>query len=205
MLTLRSRYVRPLGHTAGMTFTTRMLTPETWDDFAALVEASNGVWGGCWCMGFHPEGVGAGHTREGNREAKRRHVTRGTVRQVLVYDGDRCVGWCQFGSPPELPNINNRRTYDQGAGDPPDWRIGCIFTNAKDRGKGVAAAAVAAALDEIKRAGGGVVEAYPEQTEQRPPQRGAYLHTGPEELYAQYGFTRVRKIAKWRWVMRTKI
>jgi hypothetical protein len=54
-------------------------------------------------------------------------------------------------------------------------------------------------------AGGGVVEAYPEQTEQRPPQRGAYLHTGPEELYAQYGFTRVRKIAKWRWVMRIKI
>ena len=91
------------------------------------------------------------------------------------------------------------------AGDPPDWRIGCVFTNAKDRGKGVAAAAVAAALEEIKRAGGGIVEAYPEQTEQRPPQRGAYLHTGPEELYAQYGFTRVRKIAKWRWVMRTKI
>jgi hypothetical protein len=24
-------------------------------------------------------------------------------------------------------------------------------------------------------------------------------------LYARYGFTRVRKIAKWRWVMRTKI
>jgi hypothetical protein len=126
---------------------------------------------------------------------KRRHVTRGTVRQVLVYDGDRCVGWCQFGSPPELPNINNRRTYDQGAGDPPDWRIGCIFTGAKDRGKGVAAAAVAGALNEFKRAGGGVIEAYPEQTEQRPPQRGAYLHTGPEELYARYGFTRVRKIA----------
>ena len=93
----------------------------------------------------------------------------------------------------------------KGPPSPPDWRIGCIFTNAKDRGKGVAAAAVAAALDEIKRAGGGVVEAYPEQTGQRPPQRGAYLHTGPEELYARYGFTRVRKIAKWRWVMRTKI
>ena len=112
-----------------------MLTPETWDDFAALVEANNGVWGGCWCMGLHPEGVGAGHTREGNREAKRRHVTRGTVHQVLVYDGDRCVGWCQFGSPTELPNINNRKTYDRGADGPPDWRIGRIFTNAKDRGK----------------------------------------------------------------------
>jgi len=144
--------------------------------------------------GIPPEGVGAGHTREGNREAKRRHVTRGTVHQVLVYAGDRCVGWCQFGSPLELPNIKNRRTYDRGAADPPDWRIGCVFTSAKDRGKGVAAAAVAAALGEIMRAGGGVVEAYPEQTEERPLQRGAYLHTGPEELYARYGFTRVRKM-----------
>ena len=37
-------------------YTTRLLTPDTWDDFAALVEANNGVWGGCWCIGFHPEG-----------------------------------------------------------------------------------------------------------------------------------------------------
>jgi hypothetical protein len=117
----RSRFVSdPPGNTDGMTLTTRMLTPHTWDDFAALVEANNGVWGGCWCMGFHPEGVGAGHSPEGNREAKRRHVTRGTVHQVLVYDGDHCVGWCQFGPPPELPNIKNRRTYDQGTDDPPD-------------------------------------------------------------------------------------
>jgi len=197
--------VGPFGDTGGMTLTTRLLTPETWDDFAALVEANNGVWGGCWCMAFHPEGVGAGHTPEGNREAKRRHVALGTVHQVLVYDGDRCVGWCQFGRPAELPNIKNRRAYEQGAGDPPDWRIGCIFTNPKDRGKGVAAAAVAAALDEIRRAGGGIVEAYPEQTEGRPPLRGAYLHTGPEELYARYGFTRARRIAKWRWVMRATV
>ena len=43
---------------------------DTWDDFARLVEANNGVWGGCWCMGFHPEGVGKGHTVSGNRLAK---------------------------------------------------------------------------------------------------------------------------------------
>ena len=181
-----------------MQLTTRMLTPQTWDDFAELVEANNGVWGGCWCMGFHPKDeVGHG---EGNREAKLRLVTRGTVHQVLVYEGARCVGWCQFGSPPQLPNIKSRRVYEQGAEDAPDWRIGCIFTNAKDRGKGVAAA-----LEEISRAGGGIVEAYPEQTELRPHQRGAYLHTGPEELYARHGFIRVRKIAKWRWVMRTEL
>lgn len=186
-------------------YTTRPLTTDTWDDFARLVEANNGVWGGCWCMGFHPEGVGRDTTAEQNRAAKQAHVRNRTVHQVLVYRGDECVGWCQYGSPAELPNIQNAKAYGKELTELPDWRIGCIFTNAKDRGKGVAAAAVAAALEEIKRAGGGVVEAYPEQTQERPPQRGAYLHTGPEELYARYGFTRVWKIAKWRWVMRTKL
>ncbi len=87
----------------------------------------------------------------------------------------------------------------------PDWRIGCIFTAKRHRGSGVARAAVAAALDEIRAAGGGIVEAYPEQMEDRPPQRGAYLHTGPESLFTAFGFVRVRKIAKWRWVMRLEL
>jgi len=187
------------------TFTTKLLTPETWDDFAALVEANNGVWGGCWCMGFHPEGVGAGRTPEGNREAKRAHSMRGTVHQVLVYDGDDCVGWCQFGPPAELPNIKNPAKYEKGVVRLPDWRMGCIFTGSKHRERGVARAAVAGALEAIRAAGGGVVEAYPEQTADRPPQRGSYLHTGPEELFADFGFVRDRQIAKWRWVMRTEL
>ena len=182
-----------------------MLTRSTWDDFAALVEANNGVWGGCWCIGFHPDGGSAGATPERNREAKRRHVRKGTVHQMLVYDADTCVGWCQFGSPDELPNIQNRRKYADGPDDPPDWRIGCVFTGSKHRERGVAATAVEAVLGEIARAGGGIVEAYPEQTEDRKPQRGSYLHTGPEDLFTRFGFERVRRIAKWRWVMRTEV
>ncbi len=187
------------------TYTTKLLTPDTWDDFAELVEANNGVWGGCWCMGFHPEGVGKGRTREGNREAKLAHTQRGSVHQVLVYADGACVGWCQYGSPAELPNIKNPAKYDKGAVALPDWRIGCIFTGSKHRGRGVARAAVAGALEAIRAAGGGVVEAYPEQTTDRAPQRGAFLHTGPEELYADFGFVRDRQIAKWRWVMRADV
>jgi GNAT superfamily N-acetyltransferase len=183
-------------------YTTRPLTPGTWEDFARLVEANNGVWGGCWCMGFHPEGVGAGRTPGGNREAKRRHVADGTVHQTLVYAGGECVGWCQYGSPPELPNINNRAAYHKALQALPDWRIGCIFTGSQHRGAGVARAAVSATLEAIRAAGGGVVEAYPEQVAGRPPQRGAYLHTGPETLFEEFGFVRDRRIAKWRWAMR---
>jgi len=190
----------PLG-----TLTTRPLSSGTWGDFASLVEANNGVWGGCWCMGFHPDGLGAGRTADDNRDAKLALVEAGTVRQILVYAGSQCVGWCQYGSPAELPSIKNRRAYEQELAELPAWRIGCIFTGSKHRGRGVARAAVAGALDEIRSAGGGVVEAYPEQTIDRPPQRGAYLHTGPEELYAGFGFVRDRQIAKWRWVMRAEV
>lgn len=186
-------------------YRTRLLTPETWDDFAALVEANNGVWGGCWCMGFHPEGFGKTPTPEGNRAAKQEHTTAGTVHQVLVYAGDECVGWCQFGTPAELPNIKSRKAYERELDVAPAWRIGCIFTGSKHRGRGVSRAAVAAALDEITAAGGGVVEAYPEQVVDRPAQRGAYLHTGPESLFEEFGFTRDRRIAKWRWVMRLRV
>ena len=34
---------------------------------------------------------------------------------------------------------------------------------------------------------------------------GAYLHTGPETLFEEFGFVRDRRIAKWRWVMRLRI
>ena len=186
----------------GDTLTTRLLDASTWPDFAALVEANNGIWGGCWCMGFHAEGFANPPSAAANRAAKQAHVRAGTVHQVLVYEGDVCVGWAQFGPPAELPRVKNPAAYEKELDRLPDWRIACIFTGSKHRGRGVARAAVEGALAEIAAAGGGLVEAYPEQEEGRGPQRGAYFQTGPESLYAGFGFERVRKIAKWRWVMR---
>ena len=69
---------------AATQYTTRLLTPGTWDDFAALVEANNGVWGGCWCIGFHPGDIPQDSTAAGNREAKLTHVNNGSMRQMLV-------------------------------------------------------------------------------------------------------------------------
>src|SRR6516164_3412077 len=144
-------------------YTTRPLTPDTWDDFAALVEANNGVWGGCWCIGFHPEGITKDSTGAGNRKAKLAHVNNGTIHQMLVYRDGRCVGWCQYGPPAEVATIKNPKAYEKGLAELPDWRIGCLFTGSGSRRKGVARAAVAGALAAIAHAGGGLVEAYPEQ------------------------------------------
>lgn len=186
-----------------MTYVTRLLTPETWADFAALVEASNGVWGGCWCMGFHPEGSAARRPTTG----RPRSGTRATARSTRCWSttATRRSGGASSARRPSLPHIKNSAAYEKDLGDLPTWRIGCIFTGSRHRGKGVARAAVTAALEEIRKAGGGVVEAYPEQVVDRKPQRGAYLHTGPETLYEDLGFVRDRQIAKWRWVMRREV
>ena len=67
-------------------YTTRPLDAESWPDFAELVEAHNGVWGGCWCMGFHPKGPGWGKSgaqpgREGRAGPERRSARRTRVRR----------------------------------------------------------------------------------------------------------------------------
>ena len=89
-------------------YTIRPLDETTWDAFATLVEENNGVFGGCWCMGFHPEGC----DRESgavNRQRKLERVKEGTTHAALVFDGDACLGWCQFGAPDELPGSRAAR------------------------------------------------------------------------------------------------
>jgi GNAT superfamily N-acetyltransferase len=185
-------------------YTTKPLGPETWPDFAELVEANNGVWGGCWCMGFHPEGVGRHKTPEQNRAEKELRVREDRAHAALVYEGDACVGWCQFGVPDELPRIKSRRAYEsglEGPDDRSDWRITCFYVNKGQRGQGIAAAALAGALDEIARLGGGTVESYPEDTSDRKVS-GSFLHNGTLAMFEQLGFERIRLIGKSRWVVR---
>jgi hypothetical protein len=184
-------------------YTTRALDGGTWPAFARLVEAHDGVWGGCWCMAFHAEGVGRGHTPEGNRAAKEARVRDDRAHAALVYDGDACVGWCQFAVPDELPRIKNRRAYEAGLDGLPDWRITCFFSGKGHRGRGVAAAALAGALDEVARLGGGTVESYPDEVDGRAS--ASFLHNGTLALFERHGFARVRRIGKARWVVRREV
>jgi GNAT superfamily N-acetyltransferase len=178
-------------------FTTKSLDETTWPDFAALVERHNGVWGGCWCMAFHAKDAARTAT---NRSEKEKRVREGRTHAALVFDGETCVGWCQFGSPEELPRIKAARAYAEGLTVLPDWRITCFFVDKAYRRKGVAAAALAGALDEIARLGGGTVESYPEDAEGRSVS-SSFLHNGTVAMFEQQGFARDRRIGKDRWVV----
>jgi len=184
-------------------FTVKRLDGATWPDFARLVERHNGVWGGCWCMAFHAEGGERGKTFAQKRSEKEYRVREGRAHAALVYEGTACVGWCQFGPTEELPRIKAQRAYREGLTALPDWRITCFFVDKSYRGKGVAAAALGGALQEITRLGGGTVESYPEDVEDRSVS-SSFLHNGTVSMFEQKGFKRDRRIGKDRWVV-TKI
>jgi len=181
-----------------MMYTTRPLDASTWDAFAELVERNNGVFGGCWCIGYHPERWVKGIS---HRAAKEDRVRTDRAHAALAFDEEGLAqGWCQYGSPEELPAIKHRREYEKDAPPAPDWRITCIYVDKKHRGLGIARAALEGALDQIANRGGGLVEAISEVTAGREAQ-GRFLFSATVELFEDCGFARVRQVGKHAWIV----
>ena len=177
--------------------TVRPLDAGSWALFAELVERNGGVFGGCWCIGFHPRE----DDQPGNREAKHRRVLGDRAHAALVIDDEgRAQGWAQYGRPDELAAIKHRRAYEKSLPEPPDWRITCVFVDRRHRHQGVARAALVGALDLVARAGGGRVEAISEVTAGREAQ-ARFLFSGTVELFEDLGFARDRQVGRHAWVV----
>ncbi len=181
-----------------MAYTVRELDASTWDAFAELVERNGGIFGGCWCIGYH---LTSRHQYPDHRAAKEELVRTGHAHAALVFDdAGRAQGWCQYGGPDELPNIKHRRKYEQDAPPLPDWRITCFWVDKGHRGRGIARAALGGALEQISRRGGGLVEAISEVTADRVAQ-GRFLFSATVELFEDHGFSRVRQVGKHAWIV----
>ncbi len=181
-----------------MQYTISELNASTWDAFADLVERNNGIYGGCWCIGYHPE---CGQRGISHRAVKEDRVRTGRAHAALVTDKyGAAQGWSPWGTPAELPNIKHKREYDKDAPPRPDWRITCVYVDRKHRGQGIARAALKGALDQIARRGGGLVEAISEVITGREAQ-GRFLFSATVELFEDHGFTRGRQVGKHAWIV----
>jgi GNAT superfamily N-acetyltransferase len=177
--------------------TIKPLDPSTWDAFAAMVERNSGLFSGCWCTWFHSQ------EREGdeaNRPYKERMVRERVAHAALVLEGAEAVAWAEYGTPEELPNIHHRKQYDEGVVTRPDYRITCIYVDKRHRKGGLAAVALGGALDLIARAGGGIVEGYPQDTPGKKI-NPSFLYNGTRHLYESAGFTYDRPKGKNHCVM----
>lgn len=172
--------------------TIRALDESTWPDFAAIWERKTGLFSGCWCVKFHPDCELPG---ESNRDFKQRMVAEGVAHAALVYVDGLAVAWAEYGTPEELPDIQHRKQYDAETVTPPDFRVTCIYVDQKHRRSGLAAAALAGAVELIAAADGGLVEGYPQDLTDRDPAKKlnpSFLYNGTRRMYEQAGFTYLR-------------
>jgi GNAT superfamily N-acetyltransferase len=179
------------------------LNVTTWSAFAALTEKHNGIFGGCWCTAFHRK-----EDREGfadGQSLKKHLVERGEAHAALVMDGDNAVGWCQFGSPKELPQIYHRKEYAEAFDEAPPYRLTCFFVDRDHRRDGVAKLALQGALALIAADGGGVVEGYPVTLEPGKKISSSFLYSGTREMFEEAGFEEVRSLGTKRTVMRKAV
>ncbi len=168
--------------------TVRPLGPDTWPAFADLAERHNGVWGGCWCTWFHTMSSEKERDAEANRALKERLVCEGRAHAALVLDGDVAVGWCQYGTPAELPNIYHRKQYESTSPRVPDYRVTCFFIDRRYRRQGVSAVALQGVLDLVAAEGGGLVEGYPHDIEGKKVS-ASFLYSGTRTLFERAGFS----------------
>jgi hypothetical protein len=160
---------------------TKELSARTWPDFVKFFSQGNS-WDHCGCtawQGFRaPPSVRKwADKRDWTLEVKRRLVERDLAHGILVYSYGEPIGWCQYGPKGELPLPRAQRTElltgesgsDQqrvGADASPSpaaraWKVTCFCTRKDFARRGIAGAALRAALSAIRTRGGGVVEAFP--------------------------------------------
>lgn len=188
-------------------YSTKELTRDTLPDFERLFEThpAPGAYP-CWCMHNHrprplPENekLHSGVERAArNRKQKRELVEAGRSHGILVYAKGEPVGWCQYGPKEELPRIDSNSTYRTLALEAPSrlWRITCFVVDRRYRRRGVASIALKAALQAIRRRGGGLVEAYP------ITRWGAYAeYRGIASMFRKEGFKVVAPLGKSNVVM----
>jgi hypothetical protein len=130
----------------------------------------------------------------------RRLQHNGQAHAALVYAGEDCLGWCQFGPPAELPRIKNLAAYRAATPASADWRIAGLFVAKAHRAKGGASAAHTGTLAEIARRGGGLAAAVPKHTTGRKAS-ASFLFNGSLSMSEAAGFVRSCLIGKHKWVV----
>jgi GNAT superfamily N-acetyltransferase len=132
-----------------------------------------------------------------NRAAFRHLVETGAASGVLAFDRDAPVGWCAIGPRGDFPRLDRSRAlvraYPAGT-----WSLNCLYVPAAWRGRGVARALVAAAVDLARQAGATEIEAYPQSLAPGERQAEAFVWTGVPGLYEPHGFKRQGPAARGR-------
>ena len=179
-------------------------TPDKWPDVGAVFDGP-GDPGRCWCQWFY-RGAKADRDRaDANRSALQEQVEERPP-GVLGYLDGAPTGWCAVAPRPTYTRLTRSRlltgTGSEELADPTVWAVTCFVVRRTARGRGLAGALLAGAVELARKGGATVVEGYPIDLAERPKTSSAELYHGPLQVFLRAGFTEVARPAPGRPLVR---
>jgi GNAT superfamily N-acetyltransferase len=172
------------------------LTPDLWPAFEELF---SGHWpvNGCWCMYWRIGNAYRQRPPEANKAEFCELVKTGPPPGLLVFDGERAVGWCQLTPRADPPWLDHNWRLKR-ADDLPVWSLSCFYVRKGYRKRGITSALITAALEVAKRAGAPALEAYPLASDLTPSSSS----TGFVSTFERLGFKIIAQRVPPRPIMR---
>jgi len=115
----------------------------------------------CWCIFWRVRSKDfSGASPAANRERLRALVEQDPPPGLVAVEDDRAIGWVGLAPRAEYQRIEHSRVIPRLDGPVP-WAISCFVVSRDARGRGLASALLAAAVDHARAAGAAAVEGYP--------------------------------------------
>jgi GNAT superfamily N-acetyltransferase len=170
-----------------MTIEIKPATRARFDDLATMLGPKNPTSSVCWCLSHRLDSkTNAGLVGPARGEYVRRLAGRRVAPGVLAYDDGVVAGWAAVAPRSELPF--ERSTKIPHVDDLPVWSIWCIRVRPGFRGRGIAHALLAGAVEYAVSKGAPAVEGYPVDNQgQKVDLTMAYV--GTRSLFEHAGFT----------------
>lgn len=156
------------------------------DDLAQVLGPKNPDADVCWCISYR--------VSPAENKALHRHDRAATAREltqldpppgVLAYDGETVVGWVAVHRRADTSFATNRRIPH--VDDLDVWSIWCVRVRPGFRGRGIAHALIAGAVEFAREQGAPAVEAYPVDNQgAKVDMTMAYV--GTRSLFEKAGF-----------------
>jgi ribosomal protein S18 acetylase RimI-like enzyme len=168
------------------------LTPDRLSDLATLFEqGGDPKW--CWCTSFRVAAWGPAQRQPvANRAMLTALAEQGPPAPGLIaYRDGRAIGWVSVGPREGYARLAATRVLAP-VDDRPTWSIVCFVVGRHDRGQGVAAALLDAAIRHARASGARLLEAYPADTDGgRIP--SAAVYNGALSMFERAGFVVVAR------------
>src|ERR1044071_787833 len=161
-----------------------------WTDFEELF-GPNGACAGCWCMFWKLRGKAYEEARGyETRQIHKSIVDSGVATGLLAYLHGEVVGWIAVEPRDAYPRLAHSRAL-KPVDDQPVWSVTCFFVAKQFRRKGIAVEMLKAAVENVKKQGGKIVEGYPVAAQKDMP--APFIYTGTASAFRQAGFREVAR------------